>query len=118
MQKLQDAFSIWWPLAHDPDALQKGWMHTVEARQQRHHHLGEVRRLVVLRGISTPQRRRPDGVDVLHGIMNNNVPNNFGRNRVSVKAKAGKGNQRGQSRAVVALVTCEEGLMTTRPLLQ
>ena len=117
-QKLLDAFSIGWSLAHDLDALQNGWLRTLEARQQRHHHHGEVTRLVVLRAMWTPQHQRPDGVDVLHGSLNNSLPNIVGRNRGSVKAKAGKGNQRGQSRAVVAMVTCEEGLMTTRPRLQ
>jgi hypothetical protein len=123
-QKNLDACSIGWSLAHDLDALQKAWIPKLEVRHQLQHPLGEGARVSVVSVHGMPLHQRPNGVHVLHGISNNSLPLSSGRNRIcgrnneSVKTQGYEGRQSGTRGAVLALVTCEEGLMTTSPLLQ
>ena len=124
-QEILDACSKGWSLAHDLDLPQKAWVPRIEVRHQLQHPLGEGARVSVMATFhGFPLHQRPSGVNLLHGISNNSLPLSSGRNRIcgrnneSVKTQGYEGRQSGTRGAVLALVTCEEGLMATRPLLQ
>ena len=118
-QKLLDAFSNGCSLLHDLEAVQKARMLIPELRHLLQHQVGELPTgPVVTTFLGTPLNQRPPGVHLQHGIIDKAPPSLFGRNQASVKTRDDEGNQSGSRGAVLALVTCEEGLMAIRPLLQ
>ena len=118
-QKLVDACSNGWSLLHDLEAVQKARIPAPEQRQLLQHQVSELPSGPVLTTFhGTPLNQRPPDVHLHHGIMDKSPPSLFGRNQVSVKTRDEEGNQSGSRGAVLALVTCEEGLMAIRPLLQ
>jgi len=124
-QKSLDASLKGWSLGYEPYLVHDAVMPVLEVRHQRQHRKDKQVAVAVLVAAAAipegfPLHQRSNGVQGPPGISNSLQQRILiGRNRLSVaKREEDLCHQSGKCGAVLALITCEEGLMTTRPLLQ